>query len=241
MGQRFTASDFSDARYNVMELGDSTVLKRWPELTRLPEFRVNLSKTRRLTTDKMHRFALLMYTPNILHKAIPEIAKRKAEAALLAGFPYREGSRVFRNNVEEMLLCLYEDCNDLFIRAVRLARNSQFEQLVVYEEARARQMRKLIDDIDGNEKTKELHDNIRRLSDDIERLQTEILYQDNEKPLIDRLYFAVENVQLGIRPEEIAELRKGAKLGVLLNPKEIPYLEERLNVRDEPEGSEGEI
>lgn len=235
MQQRFTASDFSDAQYNVLNIGDKTILKNWPELKRFPEFMVNLAKKYRLLTDKVHKYALLVYTPNILHRAIPEIAKRKAEAALLAGFTYREGSTIFPHKVEEMLTCEYAEINDLFIRTARLSRNSQFEQLVVYEEARARQMRKLLSDIDGNETTKTVHDNIRRLSEDIERLQNEILFQDNEKPLLERLYFAIENIQLGIRPEEIAEIRASGNFDKIVNLKDIQYLNERINTRDEPD------
>lgn len=241
MQQRYTAADFSDAKYNVLELGSITVLKQWPELKRFPEFLVNFSKELRITTDKLHRFALLLYTPNILHKSIPEIAKRKVEAAHLAGFQYHEGTTLFRKNVEEMLLCGHAKCNDLFIRASRLARNSQFEQLVVYEEARARQMRKLLEDLESNERTKDIHDNIRRLSQDIERLQDEILFQDNEKPLIERLYFNVENVQLGIRPEELAEVKKTGDFDKIIIPDDIENLSHRIYSRDEFTGSEGEI
>lgn len=237
MQQRFTASDFSDAQYNVLDIGDKTVLKAWPEIKRFPEFMFNFAKKYRLTTDKVHKYALLLYTPNILYRAIPEIAKRKAEAALLAGFQYREGSTIFPQKVEEMLLCEYPECCDLFIRAARLSRNSQFEQLVVYEEARSRQMRKLLSDIDGNDTTKNIHDNIRRLSEDIERLQQEILFKDNEKPLLERLYFAVENVQLGIRPEEIAEIKASGNFDKIVNIRDIQFLEERINIRDESDGS----
>ena len=101
-------------------------------------------------------------------------------------------------------------------------------------------MRKLLDDMESNEKTKDIHDNIRRLSEDIERLQNEILYADNEKPLLERLYFAVENIQLGIRPEEIAEIKKSGNFDKIINLKEINYLQERINVRDETDrGEEG--
>lgn len=241
MQQRYTASDFRDAKYNVLDIGDKTVLKQWPELKRFPEFLVNFSKDYRLLTDKVHRYALLLYTPNILHKSIPEIAKRKVEAALLAGFQYHEGSTLFRKNVESMLICRLKTCNDLFIRASRLSRNSQFEQLVVYEEARARQMRKLLEGLKSNERTKEVHNNINRFSEDIERLQDEILFQDNETPLIERLYFSVENVQLGIRPEEIAEVERTGDFDKIIIPNNINRLSERINTRDDPRGSEEEI
>lgn len=234
MQRRYTASDFSGSPYNVLDLGAVPVIKKWPYLKKYPEFNVNFAKLYRLPTDKVHKYALLLYTPNILSKSIPELVKRKAESALLAGFEYRLNTTFFQKQVEDMLMCLYPEINDLFVRTARITRNSQFEQLIVYEEARAKQMRKLLDDT-GTEKTKDIHDNIRRLSEDIERLQADVLFQDNEKPLLERLYFSVENVQLGIRPEEIAEAKKHGNFDKLINITEIDYLSERLNVRDEQE------
>lgn len=229
--QSFTSTDFSGAVYNVLELGDQKAVKKWPQLKRFPEFNYNFSKLYRLNTDKVHRYALLLYTQNILQKAVPELAKRKSEAALLAGFNYRLSTTFFPKQVEEMLLCEYTECNDLFIRVVRLSRNSQFEQMIVYEEARARQMRKLLDDV-GNERTKDIHDNIRRLSEDIERLQDDILFNDNQKPLLERLYFSIENIQLGIKPEEIAEVQKSGNFDKLVSIVDTSHLDERLNQRD---------
>lgn len=241
MQKRFTSSDFSDAIYNVLSLGDTPVIKKWPELNRFIEFKFNFSKKYHLNTEKVHRYAFLLYSRNILHKAIPEIAKRKMEAALLSGFQPRLDTNIFKPNVEKLILCEYPEANDLFIRVARLTRNSQFEQLVVYEEARARQMRKLLEDLSSNEKTKDIHDNIRRLSEDIERLQQDILYQDNQTTLIDRLYFAVENIQLGIRPEEIAEMKKSGKFDSVIDIYALENLDEKVFLRDEQEGSTEEI
>lgn len=241
MQKRFTASDFSDAMYNVLDVGDTPILQRWPELQRFIEFKFNFFKKYKLNNERVYKYAFLLYSKNILHKAIPEIAKRKAEAALLAGFEYRLDSNLFKQNIEKLIACEYPEANDLFIRVARLTRNSQFEQLVVYEEARARQMRKLLDDIGSNEKTKDIHDNIRRLSEDIERLQNEVLYEDNQKPLLDRLYFSVENIQLGIRPEEIAEMRKSGKFDAVIDIRQLENLDEKVFLRDEQERSEAEV
>lgn len=241
MQKRFTAADFNDALYNVLNIGNTPITKKWPELQRFIEFKFNFNKRYRLDTEKVHRYAFLLYSQNILQKAIPEIAKRKMEAALLAGFEPRLGSSLFKPQVEKLILCEYPEANDLFIRVARLTRNSQFEQLVVYEEARARQMRKLLEDLNSNEKTKDIHDNIRRLSEDIERLQREVIFQDNQKPLIERLYFTVENVQLGIKPEEIAEMKKSGKFDAVIDINQVENLDEKVFLRDEQEGSTAEI
>lgn len=233
MQKGFTASDFSDATYNVLDIGNNLVVKQWPELKKFPEFNFNFNKKYRIPTDKVHRYSLLLYSRNILHRTIPELSKRKATAATLSGFEYRLESKIFKPEIENLLLCKIPEANDLIIRIVRLTRNSQFEQLVVYEEARARQMRKLLEDLDSNDKTKDIHDNIKRLSVDIERLQTEILYQDNEKPLLDRLYYFVENIQLGIRPEEIAELRRSGNFDALINLNDLDNIQERIFQRDD--------
>lgn len=241
MHKRFSASDLKDAKYNVLDLGDTPVLKKWPELKRFIEFKFNFRKRYRLDDEKVYKYAFLLYSDNIIHTAIPEIAKRKMECALLAGFEPRLESSTFRPQVEKMILCEYPEANDLFIRICRLTRNSQFEQLVVYEEARARQMRKLLEDLGANDKLKDIHENIRRLSEDIDRLQNEVLFQDNEKSLKERLYFNVENVQLGIRPEEIAEMRKNGNFGAVIDIYQLENLDEKVFLRREQATGEEEI
>jgi hypothetical protein len=223
----YGVQDFSDARYNVLAIGNQKVIEAFPDLKKFPEFNFNYKKSSGLDHEKVLKYVLLLYTENILRRSVPDLEKRKMEAALLAGFE-RDQNKKFSESIKTIFKCENLDVNRLIIRVIRLNNSNAFEQLAVYEEARSRQMFKLLSPTTGDEKTKEIHENIRRMTSDIEDLERKLLMEEKSKDLIDSLYYEIENIQLGIRPEEIAEAKKaGALDSILDNPykQDIPEME----------------
>jgi len=212
----YKASDFKDVKYNVLDIGEQKVLEAFPDLKKYPEFNLNYEVFTGLNNDKILKYMMLVYTDNILNRTIPELLKQKREAALLAGFEIGLKTRRFPEKLERVFECKHWDLNKLLVRICRLNNNSSFEQLAIYEEARARQMVKLVSDTIDNEKIKDIHENIRRLTIDIDSLERDLLAGEKDKEIIDMLYHEIENIQLGIRPEEIAEAKRQGALDLVL-------------------------
>lgn len=195
----------SDARFDIQGIPDDVkVVDFYPDLLKYPEFRNDFDETDLLLTDRVHRYALWMYTDNGLRNEIPVIMDRKKEAALRSGFKINKTGK-FYIKVQALIMCDLVYANRLFVRVASLNGSSKFAQLVVYDDARHRQMIRLLEGGDSREKIKEIHNNIRTFSEDIEALEKELLKEDRSRPLISELYEEVTNQQLGIRPEEYAE------------------------------------
>lgn len=217
---RFTAKDFSDFKYNVVGLTErQVVLEKFPELKKYPEFNPKLPALNhiKLAHDKMVRYALLMYSDNVIHRLIPEFAHRKREAALLAGFTLEENGR-FWEPVENMLYCKYDTVNDMAVRVASLTRSTVFSRLMSYNDAIITQQKELNSSKRDkkDDKTKDIIANIERLASLIKDLESELLSGDLNKDLLERLYSHIEGISLGIRPEEIALARKQGKLNEIL-------------------------
>jgi len=201
------------------------VLSIYPHFKRYPELDSKNIKFKRLSFDKVLRYIMIYYSNNILRFTIPEVIRRKKEAAFLAGFVYGKENK-FGPDVEDMLFCRNSEINKMIVRFIRRSENKKFMQLCVFEEARAKQMQKLIDGIGEKEKelTKVVIDNVKTLSEDIETLENDILNEDKNEELIEMLYDEVDYNNLGLSPEEIAELNhEGSTDQVLKDPYRSKY------------------
>lgn len=208
---RWNRADFRGWKYEKL-IGLSLrekVFDVYPHLKKYPELNPNKikAKVKRMSFDKILRYVMIYYSDNVLRHTIPEIPRRKKEAALLAGFELSESMGKFGPDVEEMLLCRNHVINKMIVRFLRRSENKKFLQLCVFEEARAKQMQKLIDGIGEKEKelTKVVIDNVKTLSDDIEQLERDLLNEDDDIDLLEMMYDEVDYNNLGISPEEIAE------------------------------------
>lgn len=213
---KHSIQDFADAKYNVLSIGTKKVLEAFPGLGVFPELRVDYKKCTSLDNEKVLKYVILMYMDNILKRSSPDLVKRKREAALLAGFEIDFKKKKFPEALEKIMRLEDPEVNKLIIRILRLNNNNAFEQVAVYEEARARQMYKLLSPSTEGEKTKEIHENIRRMTADIMDLEKQILMEEKRTDLTDAMYYEVENIQLGIRPEEIASAKRAGAMGQIL-------------------------
>lgn len=194
------------------------VLDIYPYLQNYPELDPLKYSGIKIPFDKALRYVMFYYTRNALHDAFPEIAKRKKEAALLAGFKLSEATGRFSPRVEEMLNCENEKVNQLIIRFVRRSSNKKFTQLCVFEEARAKQMQKLLDGVGDKDKelTKVVMENVKTLTKDIEDLETDLLNEDTTVDLLELMYNEVDSSNLGISPEEIAHASKDGTIDEII-------------------------
>ncbi len=220
---RLKRADFKGWKYDkIIDLPyTSKVLEAYPHLKKYPELNPKKFLTKSVSFDKTLRYILIYYSDNILRKTIPEVMQRKKEAALLAGFQLNKEGK-FHVQVEKILLCQNQHANRMIVRVLRRSENKKFLQLCVFEESLAKQMQKLIDGIGEKDRelTKVVIDNVRTLTEDCEKLENDLLNEDEDKDLLNMLYDERDDNNLGISPEEIAELYNQEKLDSLIK---APY------------------
>lgn len=224
-GKRWKRADFRGWKYEkLVGLNQNRkVIDVYPHLKKYPELNPKLVKLPRLSFDKVLRYIMIFYSNNVLRYTIPEVIRRKREAAYIAGFNIGQNTGRFRPEVERMMLCENEDINKMIVRFLRRSENKKFLQLCVFEEARAKQMQKLIDGISEKEKelTKVVIENVKTLSDDIERLEQDLLNEDTSQNLIELIYDEVDYSNLGLSPEDIVEMESDGSTDKILKS---PYV-----------------
>lgn len=196
-------------------------LEAYPHLKKYPELDPKHFKALRISFEKCLRYVMIYYTKNALRDVIPEIAHRKKEAALLAGFELNKDTGKFAPDIEQMLLCNNLLVNRMIIRFLRRSENKKFMLICGFEEARAKQMQKLLDGIGDKDKelTRVVIDNVKTLSKDIEELEMDLLNEDESPDLLELMYNEIDYSNLGISPEEIAEAEQdGTTEEILKSP-----------------------
>lgn len=206
---RWKRADFKGWKYDKLiglALRDK-VFDVYPHLRKYPELNPKKVKIKRMSFDKILRYVMIYYSNNVLRYTIPEVPRRKREAAILAGFEISKVTGRFGPDVESMLLCENPIINQMIVRFLRRSENKKFLQLCVFEEARALQMNKLVNGMQGkgSETTKYIIENVKTLSADIEELEKDLLNEDDSIDLLEMMYDEVDYNNLGISPEEIAE------------------------------------
>ena len=228
---QFTEKDFKDSKYNILAIRKKTVLESYPYFKNFPEFTHDFKKEIEISNDLVIRYSLLMYSKNIID-TIPDLWDRKRESLLLAGFKAEGNPSRFSKEIEDLVMCQYPLANDLFIRVGRMNHDDLYLRLCVYEEARANEMKRMVNA--DSENIKNIHIGVRTISEDISEIKKQLLSMDNSPDLIDRLYFHIEQGQAGIRPEEIAQARRdgsvkemvGDYYGQEVSPDDIPNYEQ---------------
>lgn len=218
MESQFTAKDFNGFKYQKIVSSKQDVLRSYPSLKRHSEFDPSLYKKMRLSHDKIFKYVLLVYTNNILFESVPSMIKRKREAALLAGFEPHAESDTFSSDIERIIKCEEVLVNKLILKVIRLNKDGKWQQYCAFEEARSKQIEKMVSGVDSNDKeqTNVLMKNIRDLSGYIEELQNDLLNQDEQPDIIELLYENIISDNLGLRPEDIAQARKDGTLNKIL-------------------------
>lgn len=211
-----TDLDFSGWKYEKLLYlkPEEKIFEAFPEFALYPEMDQKNFKGLKLSFERVLKYIILYYSQNTLRDLYPDTASRKREAALIAGFIINKSNNRFTTNVEELLNCENLKANRMIIRFLRRSENKKFAQLCVFEEAKAKQMQKLLDGVGDKDKelTKVIIDNVKSLTQDIEELEREILNGDKSVPLIDLLYNEVDYSNLGISPEEIAQATRDGDL-----------------------------
>ena len=118
-------------------------------------------------------------------------------------------------NLNEEVLRMMDTSHPVFqqmtMRYIRMQKNEDWSQFIVFEESYNKQLKKMLTDDSDDEKTKELIANVNTLKKTLSELRSSLLNNDEAKPLYEHMMDIVEEEQLLIRPELIAEAIKDGK------------------------------
>lgn len=174
--------DFKDLQYKIHGLpAKESVLKKFPELQRFPEFTQN-KLTAGLDKDKVIRYIIYCYDKRCPFLSEKNLTKRKALCALEAGFELT-AKEVFPTAVQTMLEGKNEQINRMVIRFVRNQRDMKYALLVSGTETYYDNIAKIAaiekdSDVNDSSQKSILFDKTSKLSEQLETLADEIFNGD---------------------------------------------------------------
>jgi hypothetical protein len=199
----FSNEDYSKMRVNVMELPMKFEISDIPDFKHYPEF---YKDTKPLPKYKVLRYIVLCYDRNSpLVQNIPEINKRKVKACEIVGFNVKNPNSPNYEEVMEMVSCDNRIVNDMIIRYVRGFYSEAYSQYIVVQDAYYRELYKLQS---GEIKSLSL---LRDIEERISDLRDRIFSQDNSVNLVGDFNRYVDEEELKLRPEDIAEMIKNGE------------------------------
>ena len=187
------------------------LMEAFPVLQRYDAFKNEL----RIALPRAFELIVLLYSVN--SPLIVRHDTAKAEAAEYFGY------RVVDNEIKDKIVdsMLHgEDpfFNDMIVAYCRLQKNAKFSKMVAYMDSLYANITALRNGGTDKEKTKEIMLNIDKLEKDVDSMVSEFLNYDNNLGLKDKVFDEIENMSLGIRPEEIAEKLEAGEDPVGISP-----------------------
>lgn len=203
--------DFKDLQYNIHGLPEKeSVLKKFPELNRFPEFTQN--KLPGLDKDKVIRYIIYCYDKRCPFLSEKNLTKRKALCAIEAGIKLTAKDE-FPAAVKTMLEGKNEQVNRMVIRFVRNQRDMKYALLVSGTEtyydniAKIAAIEKDSDVADSSQKSV-LFDKTSKLSEQLEALSDEVFNGDVEMIYTADEIAQEENGKIMSYPEFFANKKK---------------------------------
>ncbi len=216
--------------YNVDKLSLCKTLKDvyaiYPEFEYYPEFKRDCG----FIIGKAVALIVLLYSKDSYVSA--KHSSEKINAAVYLGFEQKAGV-ITDKSVHDALLCNNKPFNDMVIRYCRMQYDSEFSELVIFNNAFYNQLMALNDGKSENsEKTKDIIQNVNILKKQIKDIETKLLNENTTEQNINTLYEHVELTTLGLRPEDIAEKLRGGEDVVDVRPYGKNYSFEKFGTRD---------
>lgn len=201
---KFEKKDFEKLLFNVYSLPPKTrITEHFTKLAYYDEFNIAFKD---LDKDVVIRYIIYVYDKNSPFLRIDNLAKRKREAALLAGFtPKKDGT--FDDEIRNVLHCRNRDVNKMIVRFCRMCKDPLYAYYVVINEAFFKESENIM--CGDKTKIKELKD-LRESIEELISTRREFLSQEESMDLHEELEEFIELEELELRPEDIAlKLQKG--------------------------------
>lgn len=168
-----------------------------------------------LNCNLIHDYICYVYHPESPLRNYDSMNKIKVKAAEYAGFPrYKNGN--FEEDYEDIILCKNEMVNKMIIQYLKIHGNPDYKRLCMYNDQLDILLNKLTELKDDTQDPKErktveetrklIYSNIDSVSETIKNINLIFLKNDDNRDLLRSLYMDIEMENLGIFPEEIAEM-----------------------------------
>lgn len=197
----YKVDDFSGIMREIFEVPEgSSILASVPKLN-YPEFTPSLLKYG-LDKDQVIRYISCVYDKGSpFRNDFLEISQRKVMACLYVGFELDENNK-WPKSVEDMMMCNNEIIVPMIVRYARTFKSAEFSFLVA-----------IIDDY--HRKLEDAHsgasynfEELRKIKKEIEGSVLNLTAEDDTDKLKKEIYSWMQNEQLELRPEHIAQKLK---------------------------------
>ena len=166
------------------------------------EFKASLPHT--LPRERIFQYIIWMYdrASDAVRAEYPLYTQRKREVARMVGLIGGTKNR----GVENVLIGPNDSVNIMIVKYIKMFNSPEYSKLAIYQEISVHLQRKAISgDID-----KALIDNVEKITDAIKDLEVNVFYGKDETELRAELYRTIEDEDLGVTSEQIAQkLAKG--------------------------------
>ena len=183
-------------------LYDPKTPESYLQLKEYEEFKAVLPQT--LPRDRIIQYIIWMYdrASDVVRAEYPLYTQRKREVARMVGLIGGEKNR----SVENALIGLNSAVNAMAVKYIKMFNSPEYSMLVVYREIAVHLQRQAL----SGEVDKALIDNIEKITSAIVDLEEKVFYGKDETELRAELYRTIEDEDLGVMSEQIAEkLAKG--------------------------------
>ena len=203
----FENYDFSRCEYRVDKLPDKAdIFEAYPNLSIYKEFKAKLGPG--VAKDRIMRYIFCLYQKNTPLITIENSHKRKLEAANLCNFS-KISEKQYHPTYKKIIDGTHSVFNKMVIRFIRIQKDHEFSQLVIYDELYYQSLLEL-KEATGTEgfSTQErvnIMKNVDVLKDKITKIKEKILEKDTSKEIDEELLDELENEQLELSPEDIAK------------------------------------
>jgi len=216
--------------YNIDKLSRCSsyddVCKLYPEFKLYPEYKMDCG----FEIGKAIALIVLLYSKDSYISA--KHSSEKINAAVYLGFEQNAGV-ITNPAVHNALLCDNKPFNDMVIRYCRMQYDSEFSELVIFNNAFYNQLMVLNDGkSDNSEKTKDVIQNVGILKKQIKEIESRMLNENTTPENISSLYEHVEMTALGLRSEDIAEKLRSGDVAVDIKPYGKDYDFKKYGTRD---------
>lgn len=202
--QNYNDSDFNSCLLPIKNLPLSDdLMARFPLLNKLEGFDYNFADFKDPNTSKnlWIRYMVFFYSKNlkVLEEQFPDYLVRKSACAILAGFTFDPKTGKFSQRVEEALMGENHKCNMMIIS---LLKHNYSDEYTTYRLMRDRHYKSLLSEDENDVKDTKT---IISTTSELAKFRFEFLNGDRSEKVNASLVQHIEEVSLGIRPEEIAE------------------------------------
>lgn len=199
----FSQEEYQKMKVNVMALPLKFDFKEISEFKHYPEY---YKSTGILPKYKILRYIVLCYDRNSpLVQNIPEINKRKVKACEISQINIKNSKAKGYDEALDIVNCNNPEVNDMIVRYVRGFYSEKYSQYLVFQDAYYRELYKVQS---GDVKSLNL---ITDIEDRISVLRDSIFSQDSSVNLINDFNRYIDEEELKLRPEDIAEMLKNGE------------------------------